>query len=430
MTEAVLQSELHAAWRGAESHCIKCGFCLPVCPTYRETGNEAASPRGRLDLMYAAARNELRVEDIRDHLHFCLGCLACETACPSGIRFGDMLEAGRADVLAAEGGLGWWGRFLLRRVVVSPFLLRVLAWLLWGYRQSGVRALLRFSGLLRLVPSLARLEWTLPLLPLPAGWRGEARAAARAAAKAGPAGGSQAVLFSGCVMDAVFGAVHVATLRVLRKNGVAPLVPAGQGCCGALHLHEGEKEAARALARRNVAAFEAAGDAPILVNSAGCGSFLKSYGHLLADDPEWKERAARAAARVRDVSEYLAELPVVEPTRPMPIRVAYDDPCHLLHAQKIGDAPRELLSRIPELELVALEEADWCCGSAGSYSLRQPAMSARLLARKMTHIAASGAQVVATGNPGCLLQIRLGAERHRLEIYVLHPIELLARAYE
>jgi glycolate oxidase iron-sulfur subunit len=423
MTEAVAHSELFAAWRGAESHCIKCGFCLPVCPTYRETGSESASPRGRLELMYAAARDDLPIEEIRDHLGFCLGCLACETACPSGIRFGTLLEAGRADALAAAGP-SWRRPLPLLRVVTAPALLQALAWGLWLCQVSRLLALLRFSGLLLLAPPLARLERSLPPLPMPQRWRpGTGHSDAEK-------GERRVLLFSGCVMDAVFGAVHAATVKVLRRNGFVPAVPPEQACCGALHQHEGERAGAVALARRNIAAFEQAGEAPILVNSAGCGAFLKSYAHLLADDPDWKERAARVAERVRDINEFLAAIPLQEPQRPLQIKVAYDDACHLLHAQQIGSAPRDLLRRVPGLELVPLEEADWCCGSAGSYGFHHPAMAARLLSRKMEHIAASGAQVVATGNPGCLLQLRLGAERHRMQLHVLHPVELLAKAYE
>jgi glycolate oxidase iron-sulfur subunit len=237
-------------------------------------------------------------------------------------------------------------------------------------------------------------------------------------------------LLSGCVMDAAFGAVHTATAKVLHRNGFAVHVPVGQACCGALHHHAGELEGARALARRNVAAFEVLGDAPVLVNSAGCGALLKRYGALLADDPAWAARAARFATRVRDACEFLGNETLHPPTRAVPLKVAYDDPCHLLHAQKIREEPRRLLAQVPGLELVPLTEADACCGSAGSYSLLHPETSARILARKMEHLRASGAQAVATGNPGCLLQLALGAREAGLPLRVVHPLELLAQAYE
>ena len=426
MSEGLQQTHLHSAWRGAESHCIKCGFCLPVCPTYRETGSEAASPRGRLELMYAAAQQTLPVADIREQVGACLGCLACETACPSGIRFRDLLEAGQADL----GRAGLLKGLLLNEVLLSPALRRAVAWGLYAYRVSGLQTVLRGLAVLNLLlPSLARLEQGIPPIPPPLRWR---RAVRNLKVEGTPAAGAgkEALLFTGCVMDTLFGKVHAATVKVLAANGYAALLTPPHICCGALHAHEGQREAARELARNCIAACEASGAAPIVVNSAGCGAALKGYGRLLADDAQWRGRAERMAVRVQDVSEFLAGLPLAEPKRPVPVRVAYDEPCHLLHAQQISAQPRELLARIPELELVPLPEADWCCGSAGSYSLHHPAMSARVLARKMAAIASSEAQVVATGNPGCLLQLRLGAKRHRVKVHVMHPVQLLARAYE
>jgi glycolate oxidase iron-sulfur subunit len=427
---------LARAWRSAESLCIRCGFCLPACPTYRETGHEVSSPRGRLELMYRAAQGTLAVQDIRHELWFCLGCLACETACPSGIRFHDMLEAARADDAAqqrARQGASWLKRTLLNRLLVVPGRLWAVAWALFLLRRSGLRWLLGGHGLLRLLSSrLARLERRAPPFPAPRAWRARAQAwLAPGGGRVGEGSDARAVaMLSGCVMDAVFGRVHAATAKVLHANGCAVHLPAGQVCCGALHHHAGEEDDARTLARRNIAAFEALGDAPVIVDSAGCGAMLKDYGRLLADDPAWAERAGRFAARVRDVCEFLDAQPLRPPTRPVPLRVAYDDPCHLLHAQKIGQAPRRLLAAVPGLQVVPLAEADWCCGSAGSYSLLQPEMSQRLLARKMRHIRDSGAEVVATGNPGCLLQLALGARDAHLPVRIAHPVELLADAYE
>ena len=273
-------------------------------------------------------------------------------------------------------------------------------------------------------------------MPLPVNWRARMAGAGllegtatdrKSVAESAPA------LFTGCVMDAVFGEVHLATAQVLAANGLNMELPKGQGCCGALHQHSGEAAQARELAKANIIAFESQGRGPIVLNSAGCGAFLKDYGALLSDDPDWEERAAAFSGRVIDICEYLAtrELkppPQVSGSGP-PLRVAYDDPCHLAHAQKVSEAPRKLLAMVPGLEMVKLEEAEMCCGSAGSYSLTQPEMSRRLLDRKMAHVKNSGASVVATGNPGCLLQIRLGAKRSGLGIRVMHPVELLARAY-
>lgn len=418
---------LRAAWLAAESLCIKCGFCLPFCPTYRETGVEAASPRGRLDLMYAVAQDKLPLEAAEPQIGLCLGCQACESACPSGIRYHDMLDAARMDLFARRaGGLGAIvGRFLLRAVLPSPILLRAVVGFLAAYQRLGVQRLARATRLLWLVPPLARLEARLPPLDFPAAWRGGLR---RPPARVSTTAPRAAALFTGCVMDAAFGAVHRATARVLAHNGVRPTAPEGQGCCGALHLHTGDEAAAQELARRNIAAFEAAGDAPIVVNSAGCGALLKDYGRLLAGDPAWQARAERFARRVQDVSEFVAALPLAPPGR-VKAKVAYDDPCHLVHAQQVREPPRRLLAAIPGVALVPLREAEMCCGSAGVYSLAQPEMSQRLLQRKLDHIEACGAEIVATGNPGCLLQLRLGAQARGLPIRVAHPVELLAEAY-
>ena len=426
-----LATHLQAAWLGAESHCIKCGFCLPVCPTYRETGNEAASPRGRLDLMDAAARGLLPVTDIRASLALCLGCLACETACPSGIRFGEMLEAGRADGMLAQNPHGSAAaRAILALMTEHPRLLRLLAWSLWLYQRSGLQRLLRATRLLDAIfPGLARLERSAPTLPRPTRWRRAARGHLAKARERGEAPAGHAALFTGCVMDVLFAPTHAATVKVLARNGWEVQWPRGQGCCGALHAHAGFREAARALARRNIAAFQDDDRAPVVVNSAGCGAALKTYGHLLADDPDWSGRAGRFSARVRDISEFLAGLRLVAPERPLSLRVAYDEPCHLLHAQKISAKPRTILSQVPGLEIVPLAEAEWCCGSAGLFSFTQGEMSERVLARKMAHVERSGAQAIATGNPGCLLQIQRGAAQRGLELEVLHPVELLARAY-
>jgi glycolate oxidase iron-sulfur subunit len=441
---ALPAGRLPQAWRAAQSLCIKCGFCLPACPTYRETGHEVSSPRGRLELMYRAAQGHLALGDIHRELWFCLGCMACETACPSGIRFHDLLEAARIDDAAerARTRRPWLRRLLLDGILVRPGRLRAVVWLLALLQRSGLRAVLGGHGLLRaLAPGLARLERRTPPLDFPLDWRRAARTylaqgVAQGVEPGGQPGGAAVPdaapvgMLSGCVMEAAFGPVHAATAKVLRANGYAVHVPAGQGCCGALHHHAGEEAPARALARRNIEAFEALGAAPVVVNSAGCGAMLKDYGTLLADDPAWAGRARQFSARVRDVCELLAERPLRPPTRAVPLAVAYDDPCHLLHAQKIAAAPRLLLGQVPGLRLVPLAEADWCCGGAGSYSLLHPETSARILARKMGHLRASGAEVVATGNPGCLLQLRLGARDAGLPLRVVHPVELLAEAYE
>ncbi|MBI3994228.1 MAG: (Fe-S)-binding protein [Candidatus Lambdaproteobacteria bacterium] len=423
-------SHLAQAWRNATSHCIKCGFCLPVCPTYSVLGVEAASPRGRLDLMDAVAQGRLALGTVAGRVGQCLGCLACETACPAGIRYGQMFEALQCDMgTQRRGWRRWRARLLLDGVLARPRVLRAVVLALRVYQRSGLQRLLRSSGLLRLL-GLAGREGRLPPLPRPLAWRAEVEFGAPPGTDATTTGGAQrAALFTGCVMDAAFGAVHAATAHVLAANGVQCALPAGQRCCGALHAHAGETASARRLARANIAAFETVGDAPVVLNSAGCGAFMKRYGTLLADDPAWAPRAAALAARVRDVSEFLAVRTLVPPTRAVALRVAYDDPCHLVHAQGISREPRDLLRAIPGLTLVELPESTWCCGSAGSYSLQHPELAGDVLARKMRHLAAARVDVVATGNPGCLLQLALGISRQGLDVDVRHPIELLAQAY-
>ncbi|GIX48948.1 MAG: glycolate oxidase iron-sulfur subunit [Candidatus Tectimicrobiota bacterium] len=416
-------SPLHRAVQHAQTSCIKCGFCLPKCPTYRLTGNEAASPRGRLDLLYLVAQGELAATDIAAALDFCLGCRACETACPAGVAFGELLVAGRATVTAAHPK-PWLVRWLLCRLVPSPAGLRVAALFLRLYQASGMQKLLRASGLWRLAPALGAREALLPPLPPWRTWR-----RLPAVTPAVGTGKGTVALLTGCVVPVLLPQLNQATVQVLARNGYRVLVPAGQRCCGALQAHAGELEAARQLARHHLALFEAAGADWVISNAAGCGAMLKEYGELLRDDPRFAERAAAFSARVRDVSELLASAPLRGPLAPLPLRVAYDDPCHLLHGQGIAAPPRQLLRQVPALELLEVPESDWCCGSAGIYNLVHPEMAQQLLERKLRHLAALRPQVIATGNPGCIVQLRYGATRHGLAAEVLHPVEVLARAY-
>jgi glycolate dehydrogenase iron-sulfur subunit len=420
---------LQQALQHAETSCIKCGFCLPKCPTYRLTGNEAASPRGRIDLMQTVARGELAPEEIFTQLDFCLGCRACETVCPAGVEFGKLLEVGRAVTQGGRQGSrfgAWLQRFGLERLISSPTKLRLLANMLRLYQVSGVQQWLRTSGLLQHVaPGLAALEGTLPRVPAAA----ERRAIPTETAPQGEERARVAML-TGCVMPELLPQVNQATVRVLAANGYRVLAPSTQRCCGALQAHAGELEVARQLARHNIAAFEAAGGEWIVVNSAGCGAMMKEYGHLLAADPAFAERAGAFSKRVRDISELLATAPLRGPLKAVPLRVAYDDPCHLLHGQKIRQQPRQVLLQIPHLHLLEVPESDWCCGSAGIYNLLHTDMARQLLDRKMAHIASVRPQIIVTGNPGCILQLRQGVMRHGLAAEVLHPVEVLARAYE
>jgi glycolate oxidase iron-sulfur subunit len=423
-----LQTELDHLVETADAACIKCGFCLPKCPTYRETGLESASPRGRIHLMKLVAKGRLHPADIDAQLDLCLGCRACETACPAGVKFGRLLEAGREQTQRAKQLTPWQRR--RQQILYSGLLLHLkrldlLIDILWLYQASGLRRLVRRSRLLRLFSEAwSDGELLLPELPSPL-------IRQRLREQTPPRGHEQRRVgfLAGCVMRSFFARTNDATVRVLTKNGCRVVMPREVGCCGALHAHHGDLATARRLAQRNIRALEAYDLEAVVVNSAGCGAMLKGYGQLLEHDGLYAQRAAAFSRKVKDISEFLAGLTLNRPIGQLPLRVAYDDPCHLLHGQGISHEPRQLLQQIPGVTLVPFKEADWCCGSAGTYNLTQPEMSRRLLDRKMQHIAAVDPDVIATGNPGCLLQLGWGVKRAGLRAQVLHPIELLDRAY-
>jgi glycolate oxidase iron-sulfur subunit len=423
-----------SAWAGLDP-CVHCGFCLSACPTYEVTADEADSPRGRILLMRAIARGELPADDAAADLHLdrCLGCRACEDACPSGVVYGPALEAARTLIAGSRAtpallAAGLW-------VLARPERQRLLWLAARAARTTRIpERIVRAAGVRSAAPvmALAMLAATRPGRPR-SPWRASERGAraGRWSTQPGPPPAhavGETALFRGCVMDGLFGHVHAATVRALAANGVATREVRGQVCCGALAAHAGEMTLARDLARENLRAFDAAAPGlPIVTNSAGCGAALKAYGEWLADG-DLAERARSFAARVRDVTEVLAEC---GPRRggPLRVRVAYDPPCHLLHAQKVAAAPLTLLAAIPGLELVPLEDGDRCCGSAGIYSLLQTDLSRDVLELKLAAIAAARPDVVATGNPGCLMQIGAGALLAGLEVEVRHPIELLDLAY-
>jgi glycolate oxidase iron-sulfur subunit len=454
---ALPDTPLAAASPGLDA-CVHCGFCLPACPTYLALDDENDSPRGRLVLMQRLLDGDVAPTDpdLGVHLDRCLGCRACETACPSGVPYGALLEATRATLATARP------RPLVARAILalfaSPALLRPVL--------ASARAL-RATGLpRRLAPRLPRrLGFPLAMLaasaPVPIGARprsargviargatlvppgsphgraepsGPGQPDAPRRDRPGPAGPwrgpAPVTLLDGCVMDGLFGHVNAATRRVLAANGWTVADATGQRCCGALHAHAGDLETARALARANIAAFEAVGDAPIAVNAAGCGAMLKQYGHLLHDDPAWRSRAEAVAARTRDVSELLATTGprVGRPVAGLP-PVTHDPPCHQMHAQRVVREPLAVLDAIPGLDLRPLSDADQCCGSAGIYNLLEPAVSDAVLAPKLAAIAATGAGVVATGNPGCLMQIGAGLLLSGSPARAVHPVELLDAAY-
>ena len=407
--------------------CIHCGLCLDECPTYIELGLETESPRGRIALMRAAYEGRVSpTKQVISHWDLCLGCLACEAVCPSGVPYGRLIEATRTWVATQRSGSLFTRlarRFAFRELLPHPRRLHMVGWLLRLYQRSGLQWLLRRTRVFRLGPGLADAEAALPTL---------SRTFFQARGQVFPAAGEKrhrVALLAGCVMPLVQAGTMEAAVRVLRLNGCEVVVPQGQVCCGALNLHAGERESARQMAQRNMETFLDAGVDRILVASAGCGAAMKEYGHLFQDDSLLGEQASQFSGMVQDITEFLASLPLKAPTSDLPLRVTYQDSCHLAHAQRVTAPPRALLRSIPGLELVEMSRPDVCCGAAGSYQLLQREMSQRLLDSRIREIAATGAQVIATANPGCMLQLASGVQRAGLNARVCHVVDLLDEAY-
>jgi len=406
--------------------CVHCGFCLPACPTYQLWGEEMDSPRGRIHLLGQLLNGAPMSEPVVGHFDACLGCLACVPACPSGVRYDRIIEETRV-LVERDAPRGAFERALRAGIFAlfpHPRRMRALRGPLWLARRLG---LARPGLAARVHPSLGAMAALAP--PLRRRARLPARIAARPGGRPGPA---RAVvgLLTGCVQSAFFSHVSAATVRVLTLEGCEVVVPPRQGCCGALARHAGRDEMAREQARRTIATFASAGVDAIVTDVAGCGSAMKEYAELLRDDPQWNERASWVASRVRDVTELLVELgEPLAPRHPVPITVAYHDACHLLHGQRVRSQPRDLLSAIPDLKVCSPVDAETCCGSAGVYNLLQPATAAQLGDRKAAALLATGATVIAAGNPGCLLQIAAALRRRGATDApaptVLHTVELL-----
>lgn len=401
--------------------CVHCGFCLQACPTYLLWGQEMDSPRGRIYLMKMAAEGTATINpEWVKHFDTCLGCMACSTACPSGVDYGQLIEATRAQI-ERNYKRSWLERIyrqLLFRTFTSPKILSLLRWPLLVYQRLGLHSFVRRTGLLKVLPrQLRALEALMPEVP--------SRKENLPTVSGSGVSRMRVGMILGCVQREFLPELNAATARVLTAEGYDIAAPPEQGCCGALLLHAGEEEKALQFARRMIDVFEDAGVDAIIVNAGGCGSSLKEYGRLLGDDPEYAERAARFAAKCQDISEFLARLPARATRHAIPWRVAYHDSCHLQHAQKVRLQPRELLSQIPELELLEIPESSVCCGSAGIYNLVQPATADALGDRKATLIAPLTPDVIVTGNPGCILQLRSALARRGEKIPVLHTVQLL-----
>jgi len=408
--------------------CVHCGLCLNACPTYRELGLEMDSPRGRVYQMVQVAEGRMAMGPayVR-HIELCLACRGCETACPSGVPYGRMVEAARADIelrLKRPWSTRLMRGFIFRHLLPSRRLLGLAGSALLLYQRSGLQALVRATRLLKPFGSLDQVEKLAPT----AQWPFFFRYVGSTFPGEGPPRFRVAFL-AGCIANLVFARLNEATVRVLRKNGCDVVVPSGQSCCGALHVHAGMRKEARDLARRNIDALLDGGFDAIITNAAGCGSTLKEYHELLEDDPGYVERARRFAARVKDVNEFLAPIPLNPNLGPLPATVTYQDSCHLAHGQKITQAPRRLLAAIPGLQFREMISPDFCCGSAGVYNVVQNEMAMALLARKMAAVNRTGATIIATANPGCMLQLEAGVRLHGNGQRVAHVVELLDEAY-
>jgi glycolate oxidase iron-sulfur subunit len=406
------------------SDCVHCGFCLPACPTYVLWGEEMDSPRGRIYMMAKAAQGEAPLdENFRIHMDQCLGCMACMTACPSGVQYDKLIEDSRAQVERniSRTTADSLFRNLLFATFPYPTRLKLMAGPLFFYQRSGLQFLVRSSGLLKLLPKrVAAMEALLPNVPTRFTWIMPERVA-----PAAPTRGRVGML-AGCVQQIFFSHVNAATARVLSAEGFEVIIPANQACCGALMTHSGVEDRATVMARNLITLFEAAHVDTIVINAAGCGSAMKEYGHLLRDDPQWAARARVFSAKCKDIAEVLCSVPSVAPRQPLPIRIAYHDACHLRHAQGIHRQPRQLLSEVPQLEVVEIAEASLCCGSAGVYNLLQPEPAQQLGDRKVSHLLDTDSQAVASANPGCLLQLMSGLRRcGARSLPAFHMVELL-----
>jgi glycolate oxidase iron-sulfur subunit len=406
--------------------CVHCGLCLNACPTYRELRVEMDSPRGRIYQMAQVSSGEAKItKSYIEHIDLCLACRGCETACPSGVQYGRLVEAARAQIETTIKRP--WRTRLLRyvffnKLLPSRFNLEMLGALLYLYQASGLKKVVRMLGFL---PSrLSELESLAPEIEVPFSFRHYGKVL-----QADNRVRYRVALLGGCIANISFARLNDATIRVLRKNGCEVSIPASQTCCGALHVHAGLREDARKLARRNIDALLGGNYDAIITNAGGCGSTLKEYGELLEHDAAYAQKAARFSAVVKDVNEFLASIELKPNLQAVPVTVTYQDSCHLAHGQRIRSAPRKLLSYIPKLELREMPGSDLCCGSAGIYNLVHTDMALSLLRQKMDCVNATGAQVIATANPGCILQLRAGVRMFGREQKVAHVVELLDEAY-
>ena len=407
--------------------CIHCGSCVTSCPTFTLLGSEMDSPRGRIYIMRMVADGEMAPdESVMRHLDRCLDCRACETACPSGVPYGSLIEAAREGlekIRKRSFPVRILRRFLFRGLLPNRALLKLAGVATRFYQTTFLRSVVR--GLRLLPKKLAELEPLMPEAPPVSSMR-------VLPAEVAPVGEEKhrVAFFGGCIQSILFGDVNRAAVRALAANGVRVVFPAAQTCCGALQAHAGDREAARILARKNLDAIDAGEFDAVVLAGAGCAATLHEYGDLLAKDTVYASRAAAFSEKAMDVTVFLSRIGVREAHHPEPRKTAYHHPCHLFHALKVRKEPLDVLAAIRNLEIAPLQESDWCCGSAGSYNLTQTEISMQLLDRKMGHVKDSGASVICTGNPGCQIQIAFGARKREMDLRVAHPVVLLDEAYE
>jgi len=410
------------------NQCVRCGLCLPTCPTYLETMKETSGPRGRISLIKSVGEGTLDLlsAGFTHQMSECLDCRACEAVCPSGVHYGQLVETARNQIERAREPrrsplVNALRRLVLWTLFANLWVMRVVASFMRFYQRSGLQRLARNSGLLRAL-KLERLEAFAPHIS-------DRFFTARNQRFEATPSRATVMLHLGCVMNVAFTPVHEATIRVLQKNGCSVVLAEGQGCCGAIDVHAGEMAWGKELARRNIAAFERSGAEYYIINAAGCGSMLKEYGEILADDAAWATRAKAFSSKVRDILEFLDEIGIVRELGAVERTVTYEEPCHLAHAQRITAAPRRLLKAIPGLQLREMNESSVCCGSAGVYNVTQPEMSQRLKRRKIENACATGAAAIATANPGCALQLESGLREASAQLDVVKVIELLDESY-
>lgn len=407
--------------------CVHCGMCLESCPTYEQTGQEQHSPRGRVHLMKAVAEGRLEItEAFIDPIFACLDCRACTTACPADVDVGGLIEEVRWQIRQAiplTGTKALISKLFLQGIFPHPSRLQALGRLLKFYQKSGLQKLTRQTGLLRLLPDhLAEMEAVLPAVSEPVRKKYK-----HPLIKAKGETKHTVALLTGCVMDVVFSDINEATIRVLTYNGNDVVIPPTQTCCGALHVHAGDKETGRMLAKQNIEAFQDVDR--VVVNAAGCGCMLKEYPELFRDDPVWHEKAARFSEKVEDISKYLYETGYERPNAELAMRITYHDACHLAHGQGIRQEPRAILASIPGVELVEMPNTDRCCGSAGIYNLTHPEMAQAVLQSKMENVP-DEVEIISMGNPGCMLQMAIGVLKHGRNEKIVHTVQLLDWAYQ